>query len=100
MKAKKQIKLILKEFDFKRVYQIMNATNWTWGGMPGDDKDFESRVPTIDELKKEAERLLFNLKNEKLLFCTTGGFFALKMDGRYCLFFGIDYVPDLENTKI
>lgn len=42
---------VLAHFDFERVHETMNALNWTWAGVG---------VPTMRDLKEEAERLMSN----------------------------------------
>jgi hypothetical protein len=54
----KYIDDIMDNFDFRRVHQTMEALNWKWATSNG--------VPTIDELKDEAKRLLRGAANSRL----------------------------------
>ena len=47
--VEKMIKDIMDEFDFKRIQSVMDHLNWQWAG---------EGVPTIESLRKTAERLL------------------------------------------
>lgn len=42
---------ILKNFDFAQVETMMRSVNWEWANS-------EAGIPTVDELRSEAERLL------------------------------------------
>lgn len=63
-----QIEKIISHFDFKSVHKAMYATGWIWNSSDG--------VPSIAELKKEAKRLLNEVKTN----ISTGGFEAIKDD--------------------
>lgn len=43
---------VLAQFDFERVKEVMDAIKWHWAGSDG--------VPTIRELKEEAENHLYS----------------------------------------
>jgi hypothetical protein len=71
---------IMKEFNFAKVYKAMIALNWKW-------LDAKEEIPTIEELRATAERLLRDaakcrlgdFKNEHWevpIVCGTGGFQA------------------------
>ena len=47
--VEKMIEDIMDEFDFKRIQSVMDHLNWQWAG---------EGVPTIESLRKTAERLL------------------------------------------
>lgn len=66
-KHKKAIKEILEQFSFRRVHDIMLATEWTWN---------DDRVPEIYEIKTEARRILRDLYKRDLKYISTGGFHA------------------------
>lgn len=69
-----QIDNILDCFDFERVKEIMDKTDWYWSG---EDKN---TIPEIPELRKEARRLLNNIKNKNSGYVTScGGFTAEKI---------------------
>lgn len=64
-----KIEDILKNFDFEKVHDVMEKLDWKWA---------MSRygVPTIDEMKHEAKRLLEASATEKTCVAT-GGFKAV-----------------------
>ena len=70
---KKMIKNIVKNFDFKKVNDVMEYLNWTWVGKPNS--------PTIENLKKSAKERLkcaYNLAKEEMqpdvtYFSSSGG---------------------------
>jgi hypothetical protein len=75
MGKKKAIKRILKNFDFERVHNAMEALNWGWYGTG-------RKAPSIDQLKETAERLLTNIAYAKDYKCiAAGGFEASYVDG-------------------
>ena len=47
------IRSTLKDFNVERVHQIMNLMQWTW--VKGNSQS----VPTVDEIKRSAEELLY-----------------------------------------
>lgn len=76
----KMIEDIMDEFNFARVHKAMVALDWKWA-LPSNS------IPSIDELRKEAERLLRNVAEIRLdmfidedwnapIICSTGGFSA------------------------
>lgn len=77
MRKKEQIKLVLDEFDFKKLHLAMSAVNWKWKFENG------SRVPTYQELEHNAKLQLEKVadsKEENITF-ELGGFEASKQDG-------------------
>ena len=68
---KTKIKDILKNFDFERVHSIMKMLDWKWAMVKHDDG-----IPSVDELKAEAKRLLIDAATEKTQIAT-GGFRAV-----------------------
>jgi hypothetical protein len=68
---KAKIKDILKNFDFERVHSIMKMLDWKWAMVKHDDG-----IPSVDELKAEAKRLLIAAATEKTQIAT-GGFRAV-----------------------
>jgi len=64
-------------FDFKKVHDYMEWSNWTW--FRGKEKG--TSVPTIEELVTHSKYLLSHAcelldKHEKRAFCASGGFHA------------------------
>jgi len=71
---------IMDEFNFATVHKAMVALDWKWA----TSKNY---IPTMDELRKEAERLLRDAADVRLdmfkdeswespILCSTGGFSA------------------------
>lgn len=52
-----QIKSIIKEIDFKKIHSVMKLLDWRWG--------YNQTVPTVKELKFEANRILNGLKKHR-----------------------------------
>ena len=74
MKTKKKIKKILKHFDFDQVHGVMEHLNWGW-------KDTDGKVPSIDQLKELAEKLLYEVSEKDEFYnISTGGFRAFKYE--------------------
>ena len=66
---KMKIQNIMEDFDFQKVHNVMEQLDWKWTSTkPG--------VPTIDEMKCEAKRLLIDACIEKTCIAT-GGFRAV-----------------------
>jgi len=61
---------ILDYFDFEKVHEVMLHLDWKWASIHGDP-----RVPTVDELKQEAEKLLREAWENKTSLAT-GGFYV------------------------
>lgn len=68
----KHIQYIIENFNFEKVHKVMELLNWTW--LMSND------VPTIDELKKSATRLLNDICKEDFDTSSTGGFKVTKYD--------------------
>jgi hypothetical protein len=77
----KMIDEIMDEFNFAAVHTAMVALDWKWAVTSNN------KVPTMDELRTEAERLLRDAADVRLdmfkeepwespIFCNTGGFSA------------------------
>ena len=60
---------IMDQFDFEKVHDVMNYLDWKWAMT-------KSGVPTVDELKNEAHRILVDACYEKTNIAT-GGFRAV-----------------------
>jgi hypothetical protein len=77
----KMIDEIMDEFNFATVHKTMVALDWKWAVTSNN------KVPTMDELRTEAERLLRDAADVRLdmwqyehwkspIYCSTGGFSA------------------------
>ena len=65
------IKGVIKDFDFKKVHKIMTLLDWEWRG----------KVPTIDDLKYQAKKLLENVMYDDHCWgMGTGGFYVHKTE--------------------
>lgn len=76
----KMIDEIMEEFNFARVHKAMVALDWKWAFI-------ENKIPSIESLRKESERLLRDAADVRLdmfvgedwkspIICSTGGFSA------------------------
>lgn len=83
-----QIEEILREMDFYKIHKAMKHLDWKWGMMN------DSAVPSIDNLKCEAKRLLVNSKkyrnSEFPIQVACGGFEAYAYKGGFSLKFVIE----------
>lgn len=62
---KRKIASVMRQFDFKKVHDIMNFLDWTWA--------FTSNgVPTVEEIKREAEKILVDACEEETNIATGG----------------------------
>lgn len=78
---------ILDEFDFHKVRKAMKAVGWKWGVTRKGCHKLD--LPTIDELKEQAIRLLQEvMTRDTTISC--GGFEASKNDNLLSLKFCID----------
>lgn len=65
-------------FDFERVHKAMKELDWCWS----PSIELSSSVPTVDQMKATAKRLLISVVNSQEYFITgTGGFWAEKSVG-------------------
>jgi hypothetical protein len=62
---------LIRNFNFDRVEKTMIATDWKWA-IPSEGR---LRVPTIDEMKDQAIRLLFAAQKQNTVV-SSGGFEA------------------------
>lgn len=60
---------VFDNFDFERVKKTMDALNWQWAYAKS-----ENGVPTLDEIKAEAARLMWDCANMDDDVIATGGF--------------------------
>ena len=65
---KEKINSVMEQFDFEKVQSVMEDLDWKWVGT-------KYGVPTVDEMKHEAKRLLVDAVESKST-CATGGFRA------------------------
>jgi len=86
MKLDEQIDTIMDEFDFDRVHEIMVACKWGWS--TGEDDDLE--VPSGNEIRRTARRMLKQAVEEKHALVSSGGFTVIKVKDTLALFFGVD----------
>ena len=75
--AKRLIKLILEDFDFGKVHDLMAREDWRWF-----DVETDGKVPSVKQLKKEARDLLKGVcgmdVDEPYRFNSSGGLCAEK----------------------
>lgn len=69
----KHIKHILDNFNFVEVNRIMTLLDWHWWNAV-------NKVPSVDELKKEAHRMLNDLYDSDYISSSTGGFKVSKFE--------------------
>lgn len=69
LKMRNKIDSIMENFDFERVHKVMDMLEWRWVSA-------KNGVPSVEELKKEAKRLLVSSCSEKTQI-STGGFKAI-----------------------
>ena len=67
---KRRINCIMRNFDFNRVHDVMECLDWHWATY-----NKGQTVPEVEDLKKEAKRLLIDAVTEKETIAT-GGFRA------------------------
>lgn len=81
---------IMDNFDFEKTHKAMVALNWSWA--VGNYDANLMKIPTIDELKAEAYRLLRDcyLEPTSRWMISTGGLRVNKEDGLLQLQFVID----------
>ena len=88
-KTPKNIKEIMQEFDFGKVAAVMHLLQWKWAH--NDPK--EMKIPTIQEIKKEAKRLLLRAIDLKgTVSC--GGFKAGFYDSKFEPFLTLEFVVE------
>jgi len=83
---------IMSNFDFEVVNKVMVFLDWKWGW------GFEGRIPTIEELKETARRLLMDVCEPGVSHISTGGFSASKFMGKITLDFNVEswYCSDFD----
>tara|TARA_R110000868_G_scaffold257103_1_gene514186 strand:- start:241 stop:534 length:294 start_codon:yes stop_codon:yes gene_type:complete len=78
---------IMDNFNFRKVFEYMTETNWEWGNGNGD-----MHLPDESELRACARSLLKIVtkdKDETAIFCSSGGFHALRYGDTFALHFSI-----------
>lgn len=89
----KHIKHILDNFNFVEVNRIMTLLDWHWWNAV-------NKVPSVDELKKEAHRMLNDLYDSDYISSSTGGFKVSKFEDHLELQFIIaDYSSSFLNLS-
>lgn len=83
-KMSKQIKRIMKHFEFEKVHKCMVALNWEWG-FKG------SGVPSIEQLREKAESMLHDMEDVDNMIRRCGGFRVTIWHGLLELLFEIDH---------
>lgn len=71
MKKDEQIKLVMEEFNFEKIHSVMTHQQMKWNFGGGD-----KRIPTIEELKHNAELQLRKAMANELGYFSLGGFEA------------------------
>lgn len=71
---RKKAEYILRHFDFTKVQKIMEQVKWKWGFSNG------AHIPSVEELKAEAKRILLAAIEERNTI-STGGFRATYDNG-------------------
>ena len=85
MSRDRQIKIILEEVDFVKIYQVMEFTKWTWFSTGS------KQSPTVDEIKSTSIRLLKDIweceEGMPIVSLGTGGLVATReiYDGKRSL---------------
>lgn len=76
--VKKVLDDVFDNFDFDRVKKIMDALDWTWGWVGEENSAQARRIPTIDEIKEAAAKLMWDCANTDTERLATGGFVVEK----------------------
>lgn len=63
-----QIEYIMNNFDFVRVHKVMEALDWTWASAKT-----RNGIPSVSELREQAERLLTEVENYQFTSFVKGG---------------------------
>jgi len=94
MRNREQIKIIMSDFDFKKVHLAMKALDWKW-----TYENEKKKVPPVEDLISIAEHCLNNLANSKNRNATLniGGFEAEKAEGILELRFILEKVNPLSH---
>lgn len=87
----KHIKHVMDNFDFDRIQSVMEFMNWKWFIGRNGVNDF--LIPTVEDLKKTATRLLSDVAQQPP-HCTisTGGFVVTKHDDWIELAFNLESI--------
>ena len=88
---KQKIESIMNHFDFEKVHNIMKFLDWKWAFS-------KNGTPSVEELKKEAHRLLVDACEEKTTI-STGGFKAIyEADGSWDVdddfYLGLEFIVE------
>ena len=66
----KDVEQVLDNFNFEKVKKVMIALDWKWYINLKEG----CQVPSMYQLIKQAERLLYDIKKRDCIFLATGGF--------------------------
>ena len=84
-----KIHSIMKNFDFEKVHAIMKGLDWKWA--------FSNGTPSVEEMKKEAHRLLIDACEEETNIAT-GGFRAVyercTVPGEDEFYLGLEFIVE------
>lgn len=78
------IREIIAEFNFQKVERVMNLLGWTWYF------DGVMRMPTVDEMKEAARRLLLSAAHTGSAAVQSGGFMAQRVGSGLALLFAVE----------
>jgi len=79
-RIKRVLNDVFDNFDFERVKKTMDALDWKWDNLTryipldGFKEKKDSYVPTLDEIKEEAARLMWECATQNVSVIATGGF--------------------------
>jgi len=83
-----QVYEIMSHFNFENVRKAMKAVNWRWAMLDGI---WEGRVPTTEEIRANAQRLLDEVANsDHDTYISTGGFTVLRVGPALQLLFVLE----------
>lgn len=79
-RIKRVLNDVFDNFDFERVKKTMDALDWKWDNLTryipldGFKEKKDSYVPTLEEIKEEAARLMWECATQNVSVIATGGF--------------------------
>jgi len=79
---KDDIDMILDEFDFEKAHKVMEFLDWNW----------QSKVPTIGDMRRIARRLLNEAAEGDITAIGTGGFQVRKRVEKDKTFLTLEFV--------
>lgn len=95
-KLKEQFTMILDDFNFKEIHEVMTFLGWKW-----KPKNAPATIPTLEELKQVATDCLYKVANseEESVIISMGPFEAQKIENTLELSFILQRVNPL-NTLL